>query len=532
MKNRFKILLCCIIPFFTGFETQSQSLQILWQQCYGGSGDDLGYSVIPSSAGYFLFGGTTSNNGDVHGNHGNIDFWLVSIDSTGNILNSSCFGGSDIDGPVWMNHCLDGGYILTGATWSNNGNVTNNHGGADYWLVRTDENGNIVWKKCFGGSCNDELWGLSMTSDSGYLCCGVSCSNDGDVTGNHGSNDYWVAKVDKNGNLKWEKSLGGSSPDWGGYAAETNDGGAIVGGWTGSTDEDVNCQHHGNLDAWMVKLDSSHNIEWQKCYGGSADDVIDQIIPLDDGTYLFRGFTLSSDGDITDQHGNGDFWVGKTDPYGNLLWNHCYGGGDRDEPFFMKQVSDGGYILGGYTLSNDGEVSGNHSLSGYSDMWFIKISPDGTLIWEQCFGGEMDEILNDAVELPGHKFLLFGGSSSDNWGDVNCFHHGVGTDDFWLVMVYDSTTGGINDKSSDFDDLTVYPNPASDFVKFAFKGKHHISEERIQIINEMGEIIKELILPPMTNEITWDTSKTPAGVYCYFYYVGDIRKTGKIVIIK
>ena len=87
-----------------------------------------------------------------------------------------------------MDHCLDGGYILTGATWSNNGNVTNNHGGADYWLVRTDESGNIVWQKCFGGSCSDEFWGLSMTSDSGYLCCGVSCSNDGDVTGNHGSN--------------------------------------------------------------------------------------------------------------------------------------------------------------------------------------------------------------------------------------------------------------------------------------------------------------------------------------------------------
>jgi len=282
----------------------------------------------------------------------------------------------------------------------------------------------------------------------------------------------------------------------------------------------------------MVKLDSSHNIEWQKCYGGSADDAIKQIFPLEDGTYLFMGITWSSDGNITDQHGNGDFWVGKTDHYGNLLWNHCYGGGDQDDPFFIKQASDGDYILGGYTLSNDGEVSGNHSLSGYSDMWFIKISPDGTLIWEQCFGGEMDEILNDAVELPGHKFLLFGGSSSDNYGDVNCYHHGVGTDDFWLLMVYDSTSVGIIDKSSDLDGLKAYPNPAGDFVKFAINPKENISGVRIRITDEMGEVIKQVTIPPMTNEISWDTSKIPAGMYCYFYYVGEIRKTGKIVIIK
>jgi hypothetical protein len=166
-------------------------------------------------------------------------------------------------------------------------------------------------------------------------------------------------------------------------------------------------------------------------------------------------------------------------------------------------------------------------------MWIIKISPDGVLIWQQCFGGHMDEIMQDAIELPGKRLLLIGSTfTSDNSGDVLCIHHGAGTYDNWLIMVYDSTLVGIKDKTSDLDGLKVYPNPAGDFVKFAFNAKYKMSGVRIQITNQMAEVIKELTLSTMTNEVIWDTSKTPAGIYCYFYYIGNIRKTGKIVIIK
>ena len=533
MKNLCKILFCCVIPFYPGFELQAQALQILWQYCYGGSADDFGISIAPSPSGYYLFGESTSFDGDVHGQHGISDFWLLSIDSSGNYLNSACYGGSEDDYAQQMNRCLDGGYMLCGSPFSTSGNVTNNHGGCDYWLIKTDANANIQWQKCFGGSCDDGLGGLTLTSDSGFLCCGHSCSTDGDVTGNHGGNDFWVIKVDKNGNLKWEKSLGGSSPDWGMCAVETTDGGVIAGGWTGSTDGDVNCQHHSEVDAWMIKLDSSRNIQWQKCFGGSDFDAIDRILPLNDGSYLFMGETYSHNGDITDQHGAGDFWVGKTDHWGNLLWNHCYGGTALDGPAFIKQLSDGNYIVGGVTKSNDGDVSGNHSFSGYEDMWIIKISPDGILLWQQCFGGHMNEIMQDAIELPGKRMMLIGYSNtSDNTGDVLCVHHGAGTYDMWLIMVYDSTLVGIPENTKFSEDIVAFPNPAGDFVKFTFNAKDNISAVRIQITNEMGEVIKELTLPSMTNEIIWDTSKTPAGMYCYFYYVGNIRKTGKIVIIK
>ena len=509
-KSFKKILLISILFFYLGFNTLGQPLQIIWQRCYGGSDDDFGLSVLPSSSGYYLFGQTSSNDGDVNGNHGSADFWLLGIDSSTNPVSTKCFGGSGLDGAIQMKSCPDGGYILSGEPWSTNGDVTNNHGGCDYWLIKTDNEANVQWQKCFGGSCNDEILNLQVTSDSGFLCSGVSCSTDGDVTGNHGLNDLWVIKVDKNGNLKWEKSLGGSSQDVGTCAAEINDGGVIIGGLTESNDGDVNCQQHGGYDAWMVKLDSLRNIEWQKCYGGSNTDAIIQILPQDDGSYLFLGKTDSYDGDITDQHGAGDFWVGKTDHWGNLLWNHCYGGTEYDDPLFIKRLSDGKFIIGGQTKSNNGDVTNNHSFTGYTDMWIIKITSDGDLIWEQCFGGTFNEFMSDAIEIPGNRLLLIGATNtSDNTGDVQCVHHGPGTYDNWLLMAYDSTTVGIKENSNFSFRIIASPNPADDYVKFSYKSQESLFGIEIKVANQLGQIVKDVTLPSAINELTWDTSKIP-----------------------
>jgi len=528
-----KLFFCLIVIVFTCVDVQSQPLSILWQQCYGGSSDDYGLSVLPSKTGYILFGMSSSTDGQVSGNHGDADLWLANIDSSGNYIQSKCFGGTDWDLALKMKSCLDGGYILFGEPFSANGTVTNNHGGGDYWLIKVDKDGNLQWQKCFGGSCNDNGRDLAITADSGFVCAGYSCSLNGDVTGNQGAYDYWVIKVDKNGHLEWEKSFGGSSQDDGLCVTATNDGGMIVGGWTGSTDGNVQCQHHSEIDAWVIKLDSAGNIEWQKCYGGSLTDCITSILQLDDGTYIYAGTTQSNDGDVNGNHGGYDYWVIKTDHWGNLIWQKCFGGGNDETPEFIKKLSDGNFILGGLTYSNDGDVKNNHSFSGYADMWLIKISPDGNLIWSQCFGGTMNDNMHDAIELSGKRLLLIGGTyTSNNTGDVQCTHHGPGTDDMWLLMVYDSTMVSINENSNFSDVLAVYPNPAGDFVKFSYKTKDNITGIRIQIVDQMGQVIKELILPAMSNEVTWDTSTIPSGVYFYFYYVANVRKTGKIVIIR
>jgi len=145
----------------------------------------------------------------------------------------------------------------------------------------------------------------------------------------------------------------------------------------------------------------------------------------------------------------------------------------------------------------------------------------------------MDESLADAIELPGKRLLLTGESlTSNNTGDVQCSHHGPGTYDTWLIMVHDSSMDCINDNANVSDYIKTYPNPAEDFVKFTYNTKNNTYNIRIQIVDELGEVIKELVLPPMINEVTWSTSKTPAGLYYYLYYIGSIRKSGKIVLIK
>lgn len=528
-----KLFFCVIVIILIGIDSQSQTLSILWQQCYGGSKDDFGVSVLPSNNGFMLLGQTSSHDMQVSGNHGEEDFWLVNIDSNGNFLQSKCYGGNDFDASSQMIACPGGGFALFGSTPSVTGTVIGNHGGIDYWIIKVDNDGNFLWQKCLGGSWIDIGMRISVTSDSGFVCLGYSNSHDGDVTGNHGAFDYWVIKLDKNGSIKWEQSLGGSSQDDGLTVTATNDGGVIVGGWTGSTDGSVQCQHHSEIDAWVIKLDSAGNIEWQKCYGGSLNESIPAIIQLDDGTYIFAGTTESNDGNVNGNHGGWDFWVIKTDHWGNLLWQKCYGGSYNELPAFIKRLSDGNFILGGLTYSNDGDVKNNHSFSEYADMWLIKISPDGNLMWSQCFGGTDNETMHDAIELSGKRLLLIGGSyTCDNTGDVQCTHHGPGSDDMWLLMVYDSTMVGVNEHTDLEDMLDVYPNPASDHITFSYKANDNITGIRIQIVDQMGQVCKVLNLPTLSDEVIWDTRIIPAGVYFYFYAVANVRKAGKIVIIR
>ncbi len=509
----------------------SQPLIIQWQQCYGGSDDDIGLSVLPSYNGFFLFGVSSSMDGQVSGNHGEVDLWLVSVDSSGNFLKSTCFGGSEFDPAEQMKVCSDGGYILFGEPFSTDGNVTNNHGGGDYWLIKTDREGDLQWQKCFGGSANDNTSDLTITSDSGFLCIGWSCShNDGDVTGNHGAYDYWVIKVDKNGNLKWENSFGGTSMDNGLGLSETDDGGMILGGNTASFDGDVQCEHHSEIDAWVVKLDFAGDIEWERCYGGSNTESVVRILPQEDGSYMLLGTTDSYDGDVSGNHGGFDFWVLRIDHEGNIIWQKCFGGSYDDGPIFIKKLSDGNFIAGGYTRSNDGDVSGNHSFEEYSDMWIFKFTPQGDLLWQQCFGGKMNEFMHDVLELSNHRFLLIGNTYSNNTGDVQCTYRGFS--DMWLLMTEDTTITGVKESTESFNELKVFPNPASGLVTFSCESKNGSGEIAIQIKDQLGRMVKELILPSSGGEITWHTGTTYPGVYIYFYTIDNIKRTGKIVIMQ
>lgn len=528
MKFFIYILLLFILY---GSSIYAQPLVVNWQKCMGGSDIDGGNKIRKTHNGFILFCTSSSSDGQVIGNHGLADYWVIRTDTTGNILWSKTYGGTDYDVLKQMRPTSDGGFIIIGQTFSNDGDVQGNHGGSDYWVIKIDSLGNLQWQKCLGGSSLDFGEDVDVTFDSGFICTGWSASNDGNVTGNHGSYDYWIVKLDKNGNIKWEHSFGSSYPDFGFGITSTNDGGAILAGGAGIGDGDVQCNYHGgDADAWIVKLDSTGTIEWQQCYGGSMHDMINIILPLTDGSYLCAGITASNDGQVTGNHGSMDFWVFKIDHLGYLLSQKSFGGSDMDSPNFMKASSDGNYFIGGSTFSNDGDVSGNHSVSGSSDIWLIKISPNLQLLWQQCLGGDGDEDSYDLLETDPGKYILLGYTNTiNNSGNVNC--HEWGSKDIWMVSLTDTTYTGIVDKNNFENPLRVYPNPANREVVFKYQFPQNNPGTTLRIYNVFGQIIKEFSLEDMQGKIIWNAERALSGLYIYQLVNYVNTSNGKFCII-
>jgi PKD repeat protein len=221
-----------------------------------------------------------------------------------------CLGGSASDFGSSIKQTSDGGYIVAGGTNSTDGNVTGNHGPQDAWVVKLDKSGDVVWQKCLGGSASESGSSIEQTSDGGYIVAGYSSSNDGNVTGNHGSQDAWVVKLDQSGDVVWQKCLGGSSIDYGSSIKQTPEGGYIVAGYSGSNDGNVT-GNHGSRDSWVVKLDENGNVVWQKCLGGSSIDYGRSIERTSEGGYIVAGYSGSNDGNVTGNHGKDDYWIVK-----------------------------------------------------------------------------------------------------------------------------------------------------------------------------------------------------------------------------
>jgi hypothetical protein len=225
-----------------------------WEKSLGGSGDDEAYSVQQTSdGGYIIAGGTRSSDDDViGGSHGDWDAWVVKLDAAGNILWQKPLGGSSWDYAYSIVQTSDG-YIVAGASASNDGDVTGNHGGRDAWVVKLNTAGGIVWQKSLGGSNEDRAYSILQTADGYYIAAGVSASGDGDVTGNHGGEDCWVVKLDASGSIVWQKSFGGSGNDGARFIQQVTSDRYIMAGYSGTADGDVT-SNSGGSDFWVVLL--------------------------------------------------------------------------------------------------------------------------------------------------------------------------------------------------------------------------------------------------------------------------------------
>ncbi|HLG36176.1 MAG TPA: T9SS C-terminal target domain-containing protein, partial [Bacteroidia bacterium] len=238
------------------------------------------------------------------------DAWLVKTDSAGNILWQKCRGGSYGDGFFDVRTTTDSGYIAAGFTWSNDFDVSGNHGVAgaqsDFWITKLDSAGELIWQKCFGGSGDDEAKMVQQTPDGGYIVAGTTFSNDGDALGSHGDFDALVFRLDSAGNILWHKCLGGTEEEKIQTVEQEADGGFIFSIFTKSNDGDVS-GNHGFGDAWFVKTDSSGNMVWQRCIGGNYDDNAAAFSRTADGGFILTGHSGSDDSIFTSCNGVNNF---------------------------------------------------------------------------------------------------------------------------------------------------------------------------------------------------------------------------------
>jgi len=344
-----------------------------WQRCLGGSQPENGIKALQlSGGGYLVLGSTRSDDGDVIGNHGALDFWLTRLDNNGNLLSQRCYGGSLNDSPADINQTPDGGFIVVGASRSVDGDLNTNAGSTDYWVLKLDDNFDIQWQRTFGGSGGETAFGVTLTLDAGYLVNGTSSSSDGDVSGAFGLEDYWVLKLDTQGNVQWQRACGGSASDYGVAVSELSDGSIFAMGFSDSENEDVSAPL-GLNDIWTIRLSSGGQVIGDQTYGGSNLDSGSDQFQTSDGGFIYCGSTKSNDGDIPNNQGLFDGWIFRTDAEGNILWNVTKGGSQSDSFLKITGTNDGGYIAIGQSSSSDGDLIGNH---GGGDVWIVKFAVD------------------------------------------------------------------------------------------------------------------------------------------------------------
>lgn len=376
---------------------------LLWENSYGGTDQDIANSILQTTdEGFVMVGYTFSNNGDVTGNHGQSDYWLVKTDNNGTLLWQKCYGGSNADQAYCIQQTTDGGYIMAGLTHSNDGDVSGHSGFYDFWVVKTDQSGTIQWQKCYGDPDSQIASSIQQTNDGGYIIAGHTNS----ITNGY---DFWIIKIDESGNLQWQESYGGSNQDDAQSVQQTADGGYIIAGFSSSNDGDVS-GNHGNADYWVVKVDASGNIQWQKSYGGSEHDLARSIQQTTDGGYIIAGESLSNDGDVSGNHGSYDFWVVKTDPSGTIQWQKCFGEIHYEVAYTVLQTNDGGYVIGG--AFENIEYTSLYNL-------LIKVDPAGEIIWQNSIGSS--QVITSVKETDDGGLILGGNNLDNYWAARLCY---------------------------------------------------------------------------------------------------------------
>lgn len=386
---------------------------------FGGSKNDSAKSVVKTpDSGYAVFGFTQSNDGDITNKPDELfDYWLLKFDTSDNLQWQKTYGGSNNDKGSEIINTNDGGFALFGFNESNDGDATENAGSRDFWILKLDASGNISWQKSYGFSGADDGMSLIQTNDSGFLLTGVldvsasgGLGNSKSFAKKHAGGDYWAIKLDATGDKMWSKFYGGSFTDTPNDVIQTNDNGYIIVGGSDSNDVDIT-NNKGSYDFWVIKISETGTLVWEKSFGGSEIDEAMAITKTNDGNFIIVGDTRSDDFDVSKNNGVADLWIIKISPSGDLLWEKTLGGINFDAARSISQTQDNGYIISGNSRSSDNDLTKNN---GQNDAWVLKIDENVNLKWQKTVGGSNIDFAFSAIELNDKSIIVAGETSSND----------------------------------------------------------------------------------------------------------------------
>ena len=512
----------------------------LWDKRFGGAGED-GESVFQQTRdGGYIIGGTSNSGVDGDKTQSNWDntgatedYWVVKINSVGEKQWDKRFGGSGIEVLFALQQTFDGGYILGGMTGStNDGDISQPpFGGWDYWLVKTDSLGNVQWNQRYGGTSDDMPNFVLQTPDSGYLLVGASASPiSGDKTqDSYGSSfDGWVIKTDALGHKQWDKRFGGLNDDYFNWAVSTKDGGYLLAGSTASDSGlDISQTARGSEDYWIIKIDSVGNRQWDKRYGGGANNELISILSSNSGGYLLGGFSGSDSSDDKTTN-DGPFWIIKTDSIGNVQWDRGYGLANSFSN--VVQTLDGGYLLSGTSTFNIVDDKTENNL-GNSQIWMVKTDSSGLKQWDKTILTYRANF-GSAIQTFDSCYVVGGGTNAGVGGYKTQPNRDItdSTVDFWISKYcFSGTPEAFNDLTVKIQ-LSIYPNPFRNELDIRIT-QQNLHQATFTISNLLGQTIyiqSETNLSPSYTKML-DLNYLANGVYWVSVVVDGERVTKEVI---
>lgn len=345
------------------------------------------------------------------------DIYLIKTNDYGDTIWTKTFGGSLSEYGLSVYPTNDGGYIISGGTYSSGA------GNSDGYLVKTDSSGNFIWSKTYGNLYNEDINIVRPTFDGGYILLGSSSSFGTSTT----DFDIYLIKTDSNGDTIWTKTFGGTGSDNALYLQQAKDSGYVITGYTNSFGA-------GQDDVFLLKTDTNGNLLFIKTYGGVDGDAGSSVQQTKDGGYIISGKTHSFGAFSND----GDVYLIKTDSIGDVAWTKTFGGAGTDWGHSVQQTSDDGFVIAGETWSFG---------AGQNDVYVLKTDSNGNLLWSKTFGGSSFDHGRSVHQTNDAGFIIACNSSS----------FGMGNFDLYLIKTDPVGSSGCNESNA----ATITTTPAT-----------------------------------------------------------------------